>query len=85
MIPLLSLYADGRLSPQKCKLSVNLSLKQMRRVYQVGISVMALCFHVDMELGVQVKLQQWPITPIAWLGLPTMLTLEVLIASLLYL
>lgn len=46
---------------------------------------MALCFHIDMELGVQVKLQQWPIIPIAWLGLPTTLTLEVFIASLLYL
>ncbi len=56
---------------------LNCALKQITAAYQVVIYLFAFCLHVDMELGVQVKLQQWPITPIALLVLPTMLTLEV--------
>lgn len=55
----------------------SLPVMQITVVCQVVISVSALYLHVDMELGVQVKLQQWPITPTALLGLLTMLILEV--------
>ena len=56
---------------------LTLGIERDLAVCEVVMSASALCLHVDMELGVQGKSQQWPITPTASLGLPTMLTLEV--------